>query len=106
MVGFHLCTAGYTAARLKTQQFSALLLLDGGFNQADLEKAGIDARLVKEILAGKKTSEALKGAGFTCKELRAGGFSASELKASFSAKALQLADWMTIALANPYNKWS
>ena len=54
-----------------------------------MEKAGFDARLIKEILGGKTTATALEAAGFTAKELRAGGFSAADLKDSFTAKTLR-----------------
>ena len=81
--------AGYTAGRLKAQDYSVLSLMEGGYTETDLEKAGFDARLIKEIIGGKQTVEALKTAGFSVKELRAGGFSAGEFKGSFSVKALR-----------------
>ena len=52
--------AGYTAARLKTQDYSALEMMDSGFTSTDMEKAGFDSRLIKELLNGKTTAEALK----------------------------------------------
>ena len=116
--------AGYSLKELRAGGFltsdflaapcSVTELKAAGFMDRDCTDGGLDPAVVSAIY-GKNTLEQLRTKlGITCAQAKSGGLLPSEChQAGFSfddGKALgfggKIADWMTIALGSPYDKWN
>ena len=113
----------FVAADFLEAPCSVTELKAAGFAEAECTACGLE-RGVVAIVYAKRTREQLKAklsvpemvsaAGFTCEQAKRGGLLPSEChQAGYSyedAHALgfrrRIDDWLSMDLANPYNKWS
>jgi len=124
--GRQLRTAGFTASDFLASPCSITELRAAGFTPQECIDSGLDTEVVEVIYEKRKPPTVrgpvppelveigkLREAGMTCEQARNGGLLPSQCHdAGFSFEEgraagfkRKIADWLSMELTNPYNKW-